>query len=123
MRESYVVRVVKVLMAQSKLRRKPAPERILDRLKAERVEGRLRAVPAWRVSRDGGFLRRTRRFPTVEEALVYTHFVESLSRTRGIPVIVTPKGKRVVVVLHGEKTRRGWGPLTDAQLDIAAVLS
>ena len=34
-----------------------------------------------------------------------------------------PKGKRVVVVLHGEKTRRGWGPLTDAQLDIAAVLS
>lgn len=124
MRELYVVKVSEAVPSfQSKARRKPTVERILERLKAERVEDRLRSAPLWRLSRGSGFLRRTRSFPTPEEAALYRDFVESLSKTRGVPVRLKLKGRRVEVVLHGEKTRRGWTPLTDEQLDFAVALS
>ena len=124
MSEMYAVQLVRVLASpRSKMRRKPAIERLADRLKAERVEFRLRSAPLWRLSRDAGFLRRTRKFPTEAEALLYRDFVQQLSITRGVPVDVDVKGVRVEVVLHGEKTRRGWTPLTNKQLDFAVALS
>lgn len=124
MRELFAVQMERVALAfRSKVRRKPQVERVQDRLKAERVEGRLRSAPLWRLSRDGGFLRRTRRFPTPAEALLYRDFVQTLSQSRGIPVGLKLRGSRVEVVLHGEKTRRGWAPLSDEQLDFAVALS
>ena len=124
MRELLAVQMVRVMSVfKPKVRRKPRPERVAERLKAERVEGRLRSAPLWRLSVDGGFLRRTRRFPTPEEALLYTSFVEALSKSRGVPVSLNLKGSRVEVVLHGERTRRGWAPLSNEQLDFAVALS
>ncbi|HEX6900748.1 MAG TPA: hypothetical protein VF789_13565 [Thermoanaerobaculia bacterium] len=124
MRELYVVKVSRAVPSfKSKVRRKSPVERVLERLKAERVEDRLRSAPLWRLSRVSGFLRRTRSFPTPEEAALYRDFVESLSKSRGVPVRLKVKGRRVEVVLHGEKTRRGWTPLTDEQLDFAVALS
>lgn len=124
MRETYAVQLVRVVASsRAKIRRKPAIERLADRLKAERVEWRLRSAPLWRLSRDAGFLRRTRRFPTEAEALLFRDFVQQLSVIRGVPVDVDVKGVRVEVVLHGEKTHRGWSPLNNKQLDFAVALS
>lgn len=124
MRECLVVEKPRVVaVAKPKVRRKPGVERVAARLKAERVEGRLRSAPLWRLSQDGGYLRRTRRFPTPEEAVLYRDFVEALSKSRGVPVSLDLKEKRVEVVLHGERIRRGWAPLTNEQLDFAVALS
>lgn len=120
MSTQYVVQVVDVV--RPKVRRRPDIERILDRLKAERVELRMRDTESWLIAADGSLLRE-KRFSNLVEATLYQGFVQTLALCRGIPVDVFRKRSRVLLHLHGGKTQNGYAPVSDDQLSLAALLS
>jgi pterin-4a-carbinolamine dehydratase len=116
----YVVQVVDVV--RPKIRRRPDIERALDKLKAERVEQKLREIESWLVSADGTLVRE-KRFANPVEAVLYLGFIQTLAAFLRIPVAVFRCRSRVMVHLHGGKTNDGYAPISDEQLRLAVLLS
>lgn len=120
MNAQYVVQVVDVV--RPKIRRRPDIDRILEKLKAERVELRMGAVESWLIAADGSLLRE-KRFSNPVEATLYQGYVQTLALSRRIPMDVFRKRSRVLLHLHGGKTQQGYAPASDDQLHLAALLS
>jgi hypothetical protein len=109
--------------------RKPAPplaklkaERVQleaqQRLKAERVQERLRALPGgWRLLDGGQGIRRLRLFPTAHAAASHAGFVVQSAAHAGQPVAVELAGPQLGIVIRA----RSCG-LSDAALDFAQAL-
>ena len=95
---------------------------VVDPLKSERVQEKLRAAPAWRIFSGGQSLQKAKQFPGKMEAMLYSSFVSSLASSLAVPVEVRLLGLWVVVILQG-LGRRGQAVLSDAQLDFAAMIS
>jgi hypothetical protein len=120
MKAQYVVQAVGVVYP--KIRRRPDIDRAVDRLKAERVEQKMREIESWVVSGDGT-LAREKRFSSPVGAVLYLGFVQTLAAFLKVPVDAFRKRSRVMVHLHGGKTPRGYAPMSDDQLRLAALLS
>jgi hypothetical protein len=93
-----------------------------DRLKAERVQERLRKMPGWALARDGQAIDRSQFLPSPFGAADYASFVlREAARTRQ-RVQISLFGSRVVISVlapfHGE----GSGVIGRKQLDFAASL-
>jgi pterin-4a-carbinolamine dehydratase len=96
-----------------KVRRQPAAEK----LKAERIQELLKALPTWKAAPGNRGIARVREFPEQQVASAYAAFVSELSAAERQPVTVVLRGGRVVVTLRGRRQAPGGG------LNSAAVLA
>jgi pterin-4a-carbinolamine dehydratase len=109
----------------ARLRRPPKPPEglLIGKLKSERVEELLKAMPGWALSTGGSAIHRTRKFPSARVAGLYAGFVADFasSRRQGAQVILS--GKQMVVTLPGTPLRSGrFGGLTESVFALARQL-
>lgn len=108
--------------AQAKKLIRPRGElarRLETRLKAERVQEKLRAVPGWRLLAGGKAVDRVREFHDPRVAAAWAQFVHLYAERAGFPAEVTVSGARVLVILRDRITR---GELSTAALEAIRVL-
>jgi pterin-4a-carbinolamine dehydratase len=93
-------------------------ERFSERLKAERVQERLKSMPGWRLAAGGKSLDRVRRFPNPRTAASFTAFLAHFVVGSGQLVGVELSGNHVAITLRP----RNRGGLTEGTLDFAQAL-
>ena len=92
-----------------------------ERLKAERVQLRLRRMQGWRMLGEGKAIDRVRQFPDPLVAASYLSFASLLARQVNQPLRISMAGSTIVLALTG----RSKGPdrgLTEGVLDLAEQL-
>jgi pterin-4a-carbinolamine dehydratase len=89
-----------------------------NRLKAERVQEKLLALPGWQLALDGKGVHRAWEFPEARVASAHAAFVNDLAEAEGRAAEITLSGPRVLVVLRG-RSRSG---VTAELLRFAKVL-
>lgn len=92
------------------------PEKVQSRLKAERVQEKLRTMPGWKLLRGGKVIDRVHDFPEEDVASAYAAFVHRYAKAVDQPVTVSVSGGMVIVSLYGARF------LTDSVLDFARRL-
>jgi hypothetical protein len=119
-----------------RLRRRPRPSfdeddlaapGILDpaveaRLKSERVQEMLRAMPEWQLAPGGKAINRVREFPSAEVATLYGSFATGFARVQGLPVSLHIAGGRLMLTLHACRNRGRLVDLTEPVLGFAQQL-
>ena len=99
-----------------------SPAAIQDRLKAERVQLRLKRMPGWSLVHEGKSLDRARQFRQPEDAVDYATLVLRMASREAFPAQVQVDGKRVFLTLQGHSVSGERGGITDNLLDFAASL-
>jgi pterin-4a-carbinolamine dehydratase len=99
-----------------------SPATIQDRLKAERVQLRLKRMPGWSLLHGGKSIDRARQFHQPEDAVDYATLVLRMASREAFPAQVLVDGKRVVLTLQGHSVSGERGGITDNLLDFAASL-
>jgi len=92
-----------------------------ERLKAERVQLRLKRMQGWKLLREGKAIDRVRQFSDPLVAASYLAFASLLARQEKQPLRVSMAGSTVVLALTG----RSKGPdrgITEGVLDLAEQL-
>ena len=102
--------------------RKPDALTQEEKLKAERVQERLRQeAPAWRLINSSTGINRAREFPDVRAAMACVSYVSVLASCQRLPVSVLLTGSRAVISLQGRCKGKHRG-VTDAMVDFAAAI-
>lgn len=94
------------------------PAQAQQRLKAERVQTRLKRMPSWRMQSGGKAIDRVRQFPDPLTAASYLAFAALLARQSGQPLRATVNGNTIMVALPGRSSKG----LTEEVLDLAEQL-
>jgi pterin-4a-carbinolamine dehydratase len=89
-----------------------------QRLKAERVQLRLKQMPSWKVQSGGKVIDRVRQFPDALTAASYLAFAALLARQSGQRLWASVHGSTITVTLPG----RAKAGLTEETLDLAEQL-
>ena len=111
---------IAVIRTEVRLRRPPRPSG--EKLKPERVQEELAAMPGWELTA-GRYIGRSFRFASERAADAYAAFVSSSARDVGQPVRLQLSGCNLDVELYSPPLRNGsHGPLTMAVLDFARKL-
>ncbi len=92
-----------------------------ERLKAERVQLRLKRMQGWKMLAEGKAIDRVRRFEDPLVAASYLAFASLLSRQAGQPLRVSLNGGTIVFALTGRSKGPARG-ITDEVLDLAEQL-
>jgi pterin-4a-carbinolamine dehydratase len=92
-----------------------------ERLKAERVQLRLKRLPGWRMPAEGKAIDRVRKFADPLVAASYLAFAALLARRAGQPLRLSLVGSTIVIALTGRSKGAAKG-LTDEVLDLAEQL-
>jgi len=92
------------------------------RLKAERVQLRLKQMPGWGLVHKGKGLDRTREFQHAEDAVDYATLALRMASRERYPVRVQVAGKSIHLTLHDHPRPGVRGGITDKLLDFAASL-
>ena len=90
-----------------------------ERLKSERVEEALRAMPDWEMTLAGQAITRAMELPTPEVASMYTAYVTGFAGALGLPVAVSVSDGLVLVTLYAPGNADCMGGLTEHVLDFA----
>jgi len=98
---------------------KPRLPGVEQRLKSERVQEGLAALPGWRLHPSGKALHRSREFFLPGEAAKWAYFAAELAASQHQRVQLQLAGARVVVTLYGPK---GAGGVTETLLGFARQL-
>jgi len=98
------------------------PQSVRQRLKAERVQEKLLAMPAWRVLPGGKAIDRAFQFPAADVAAAWAHFVAAFAAALGHGVTLDLAKDQVILTLTGPKVRGRQGELTESLLDFAQRL-
>lgn len=101
----------------------PAPEEVTARLKAERVQLKLQALPGWTPVLAGKAIQRVHAFPQAQVAAWYAGYLSHYAAAMKVPATVSLSGRQVSVTLHGPMTRSNKGELNDDVLDFAIQLA
>lgn len=99
-----------------KLRRPPRP---VEKLKAERVQEKLAAMPGWGLSEDGSSIDRVRQFGSPLTAAAWAESVVISAGQEGHSVDVGLSGSVATVIVHGATFNGSMVGLTDSILDFA----
>ena len=103
--------------------RRPAgrpPTRTATRLKAERVQSALRALPGWRMHRSGAAISRAFRFRSAESPHLFAALAAALARENGRrPPALAVRGREVVCRLASPEA----GGVTRADIRLARRIS
>jgi pterin-4a-carbinolamine dehydratase len=95
-----------------------APVPVTERLKAERIQELLRALPGWGVVRNGTGLSRRYTVSSPRTALGFAHFVTELASDHGLTADLDLRPQRVVVTLSSRLARG----LTATEFDLAKAI-
>ena len=101
----------------------PTPEEVTARLKAERVQLKLQALPSWMPVLAGKAIQRVHAFPQAQVAAWYAGYLSHYAAAMKVPATVSLSGRQVSVTLHGHMTRTNKGELNDDVLDFAMQLA
>ena len=93
------------------------------KLKSERVEERLLAMPEWRLTLEDKAITRVKELPTSQVAMLYSAYVTGLAAASNLPVSVNVTGGRVLVTLFARRNRGRFTNLTESVLDLAQRIS
>jgi pterin-4a-carbinolamine dehydratase len=94
-----------------------------ERLKSERVQDAIKALPGWQVADEGRAIHRARAFPGHASALAFAAFVTSCARDLRVPFAVSIHDSRQVLFsLYGPRSHGRSGIVTDTALALAKVL-
>jgi pterin-4a-carbinolamine dehydratase len=94
-----------------------------ERLKAERVQEKLRAMPGWTAAGRGRrHLERVWELPDNRIAMAFVQLVNELSAHHRMTTVVRLVGAQVSVTLRGKGGRGAHSGVTDAMLDFAQML-
>lgn len=99
----------------------PTPVQAQQRLKAERVQSRLKRLPGWRMQSGGKAIDRVRQFRDPQVAASYLAYAALLASQSGQPLQAAVNGQTVVIALPGRSTRPG-ASITEDVLDLAEQL-
>lgn len=100
----------------------PTLEEVTARLKAERVQLKLQALPSWKPVLEGKAIQRVHAFPEAQVAAWYAGYLSHYAAAMKVPATVSLAGRQVSVTLHGPMTRINKGELNDAVVDFALQL-
>jgi pterin-4a-carbinolamine dehydratase len=92
-----------------------------ERLKAERVQLRLKRLPGWKMLAEAGAIDRVRRFEDPLVAATYLAFASLLARTVRQPLQVSLTDGNIIIALTGRKKGPAKG-LTEEVIDLAEQL-
>jgi pterin-4a-carbinolamine dehydratase len=113
---------VEIQSSGTKLRRPPRRP-AAGKLKSERVEEMLKAMPGWSLSPEGAAIQCTRKFPTARVAGLFAGYVADFASSRRQGAHVMLSGRQVVVALPGAPLRNGrFGGITEAVFALAQQL-
>ncbi len=99
------------------------PRRPNEKLKSERVQERLKALPGWRLRADWRSIARTRKFADAVSMATYGFHVMHLAQVRKVLVSLVTQGSQMTVTLHGtSRSGRKLADLTEAVFDLAEQL-
>lgn len=102
------------------LRRPPRP---VERLKAERVQEALRAMPGWNLTHTGRAIHRVHWFPSRDVAVAYASYVSALAYSESQRVHLSVMECRVAVTVYGASpVVEGDGWIDQGNLDFAVSL-
>jgi hypothetical protein len=101
----------------------PTQEEVTARLKAERVQLKLQALPSWMPVLEGRAIQRVHAFPEAHVAAWYAGYLSHYAAAMKVPATVSLSGRQVSVTLHGPVTRSNKGELNDSVLDFALQLA
>jgi pterin-4a-carbinolamine dehydratase len=99
----------------------PTPVQAQQRLKAERVQSRLRRLPGWKIQSGGKAIDRVRQFRDPQVAASYLAYAALLASQSGQPLQAVVNGQTVILVLPGRSMRPGAG-ITEDVLELAEQL-
>ena len=97
----------------------PEPRQLEERLKAERVQEQLKALPGWQLSWREQAINRAREFGTPQDAASFASFVAGLAAGANQMVNVFLAGAHVMVTLLGRPVRGGGRGLSQSVVDFA----
>jgi pterin-4a-carbinolamine dehydratase len=92
-----------------------------NRLKAERVQLRLKRIQGWKSEADGEVILRVRKLDDPLVAASYLTFASLLARKAGQPLRVSVVGGNIIIALTG-RTKGSDKGITDEVLDLAEQL-
>jgi pterin-4a-carbinolamine dehydratase len=98
------------------------PQSVRQRLKAERVQEMLQAMPAWRLLPGGKAIDRAFQFPAPAVAAAWATFVAAFAAALGHTVTLDIAVDQVVLTLAAPKVRGRQGELTESILELAQRL-
>jgi hypothetical protein len=100
----------------------PTAEEVTARLKAERVQDKLKAMPSWTPVLEGRAIQRVHAFPQSQVAAWYAGYLSHYAAAMKVSATVSLSGRQVSVTLHGPMTRSNKGALSEEVLDFAVHL-
>jgi pterin-4a-carbinolamine dehydratase len=98
------------------------PQSVRQRLKSERVQEMLEALPAWQLVPGGQAIDRAFQFPTPLVAGTFALYVTTFAAALGHTVNLDHANAGLVVTLAGAKKRGRRGDLTEAIVNFAQKL-
>jgi pterin-4a-carbinolamine dehydratase len=101
------------------IEREPAPRQVEERLKAERVQKLMEALPGWELSWKMQAINRKREFASPQEAACFVSSVARLAAGEGQMVNLFLAGADVMITLVGRPVRGGQRALSGAVLSFA----
>ncbi len=96
-----------------------APPEVQERLKSERVQEELRAMPAWQLAHEEKAIESVKTFPTPEVAALYAAYAARYGTAAGYPVTVSISGGQVCVTVFAPQVNGCAGDLTESVLAFA----
>lgn len=99
----------------------PTPAQAQQRLKAERVQLRLRQLPGWKLRAGGKAIDRVRRFQDPQVAAAYLAYASLLASRFGQPLQAEVNGETVILALLSRSSRPG-ARITEDVLELAEQL-
>lgn len=94
-----------------------------ERLKSERVQEALKALPGWQMAEGGKAIHRVRMLPGNASALAFAAFVTTCARDLRVSFAVSiHHSRQVLLTLYGPRSHGRPGIVTDAALALAKVL-
>lgn len=97
-------------------------EQVRERLKAERVQLALDAIPEWRQHPDGMSLQRVRQFPETAVAKAYVGYVLEVATAFKLPVSLQWADTRLVITLRGFSKKSREKGITLALVNLATAI-
>jgi pterin-4a-carbinolamine dehydratase len=99
-----------------------APPEVQERLKSERVQEELKAMPAWQLAHEEKAIECVKTFPTPEVAALYAAYAARYGTAAGYSVTVSISGGQVCVTVFAPQVNGCTGDLTESVLAFARQL-
>jgi len=99
-----------------------SPTTVVQRLKSERVQEMLAAMPDWTLQAEGEAITRVYEFPSSRVARAFVNFAQTYAQEEGYNLCADIAKTEVDLTLSGPKVRGHFGDLTEQIVEFAQKL-